>query len=496
MISSLPFQIYLDSLGDLILDYSSPESLLIHGASSDSRQVKAGWLFCAIPGTHLDGATYIPAALAAGAVAIVSSQSVELPPGIGYAHVKDAYAAAGRIAACAHGLPANALNLLAVTGTNGKTTCAFLLRDLLRQAAGKVGMVGTVAYTFGDTVITADRTTPEPFQLQSLLRRMVDDGVETAVMEVSSHALVQNRLGQSQFSGAIFTNLTGDHLDYHRTSENYYQAKKSLFTTHLTADALAVINVDDGAGQRLADELRSDLPDLRILTYGEAAEAAVRITNLELSRAGCAFNLSLDGTELTLFSPLIGRYNVSNLAAAAALAHGIGITSEVIRDALQSARGAPGRLEAITAPSGLTIFVDYAHTDDALQNVLMALEQLRPSAIAIVFGCGGDRDCSKRPRMGRVAASFADRIYITNDNPRSEDPDAIIAEIRAGIPPSCALSCIPDRREAIRTAIHEANPGDFVLVAGKGHETYQISGEQQLPFNDVQEVKDAIAEGS
>jgi UDP-N-acetylmuramoyl-L-alanyl-D-glutamate--2,6-diaminopimelate ligase len=440
--------------------------------------VRAGWLFCAIPGAREDGAKYIPNALAAGAACIVAERSPQLPPNVARIIVTDAYAAAGRLAEVVAGHPARRLRIFGITGTNGKTTCAFLLRHILRAAGRHPAMIGTVEYDLGAEPIPADRTTPTPFRLQELLAQALANGCDDLVLEVSSHALAQGRLGTMKLAGALFTNLTGDHLDYHLTFEDYYAAKRRLFTDFLADGAPAIVNVEDRYGLRLADELANRKGD--VISLGRPSTASARIDQFATSLNGISCRLALPfGATLNLQSPLIGYHNVLNLAQAASLAWALGIPGRTIATACRDCAGAPGRLQAVPSPAGFTAYVDYAHTDDALENVLKALRELLPKRILVVFGCGGDRDTTKRPRMGEVAARLADVLFVTSDNPRTEDPEAILDHIEQGIPAGRPYTRLADRRAAIQAAVAEAREGDVILIAGKGHEDYQeISGEK------------------
>jgi UDP-N-acetylmuramoyl-L-alanyl-D-glutamate--2,6-diaminopimelate ligase len=481
---------HLEALGDLCWGTTGDLNPPVSGACADSRQVQPGYLFCAIPGARQDGAAYAAAAVRQGACGVVAARPLELSPAVPQLLVRDAYAAAGRVAECAAGYPARSLLLLGATGTNGKTTCAYLLRHLLRAHGQVTGMVGTVCYDLGDREVEADRTTPTPFDLQDLFGRMRAGGCGWAVLEMSSHALAQRRAGTAQFAGALFTNLTGDHLDYHGTMRAYFEAKALLFTDYLEPGAPAVINVDDPYGRCLVERL-SRTGSARLVTVGsEAADCVWK--DVRLGFTGCCFRLRLGRTEVEIESPLIGQHNVANLTCAAALAHACGVPATLIATALRAARGAPGRLQALASPRGVAAYVDYAHTDDALENVLKALRLLRPRRLLVVFGCGGDRDRSKRPRMGAAAARLADRLYVTSDNPRSEAPEAILAEILAGVPAGTAVEVHVDRRQAIGAAIAAAEPGDIVLVAGKGHEPYQEIQGVKHPFDDVREVRQAL----
>jgi UDP-N-acetylmuramoyl-L-alanyl-D-glutamate--2,6-diaminopimelate ligase len=487
---SLTLRAFREALGDLCVGVSGDLDTPITGASADSRRVQPGDLFCAIPGARQDGAVYAAAAVQAGARAVAAVRQLDLTPAVPQLLVRDAYAAAGRIAECAAGYPARRLRLLGVTGTNGKTTSAYILRHLLRAHGQVPGMIGTVCYDLGDGEVEAERTTPTPFELQDLFGRMLAGGCGWAVLEMSSHALVQRRAGSARFAGAVFTNLTGDHLDYHKTMDEYFAAKMLLFTEYLAPGAPAVINVDDAYGRRLAECL-SRAGTAQVLTVGSQSATSVW-QDVHLGFAGCRFRLRLGHEEIEVDSPLIGQHNVANLAGAAVLAHACGVPAGLIAVALRSCRGAPGRLQVLTSPRGVAAYVDYAHTDDALENVLRALRLLRPRRLLVVFGCGGDRDRTKRPRMGAVAARLADRLFVTSDNPRTEDPAAIMAEILAGIPAGTAVEVNADRHQAIAAAIAAAEPGDIVLVAGKGHEPYQEIRGVKHPFDDVSEVRRAM----
>lgn len=492
-VPTLTLRTHREALGDLCVGVTGDLDTPVTGACADSRQVRPGNLFCAIPGARQDGGIYAAEAVRQGAAAVAAVRPLELVPAVPQLRVRDAYAAAGRIAECAAGYPSRRLRLLGATGTNGKTTCAYILRHLLRAHGQVPGMVGTVCYDLGDREVEADRTTPTPFELQDLFGRMLAGGCGWAVLEMSSHALAQRRAGSARFAGALFTNLTGDHLDYHTTMEAYFEAKALLFTEYLEPAAPAVINVDDPYGQRLAERL-SRAGRARLVTVGShAADSAWQ--DVQLGFAGCRFRLRLGAAAVEIDSPLIGQHNVANLACAAALAHACGVPAPVIAVALRDCRGAPGRLQVLSSPRGVAAYVDYAHTDDALENVLKALRLLRPRRLLVVFGCGGDRDRTKRPRMGAVAARLADRVFVTSDNPRTEDPEAIMAEILAGIPAGTAVQAHADRRQAIAQALAEAAPGDIVLVAGKGHEPYQEIHGVKHPFDDVCEVRTAMGLG-
>ncbi len=462
----------------------------INYACSDSRQVRPGALFCAMKGAKLDGHNYIQDAIARGAVAILAEHEVAaLVPCI---IIQNAYHALGAVAEYMEGKPTDNLKLVAVTGTNGKTTTAFFMREILTACHHRCGMVGTVIYDVADgSPKTADRTTPTPFELQSLFAEMRKNHAEYASIEVSSHALHQRRLGSAKCAAAIFTNLTQDHLDYHGDMENYYQAKKLLFTQHLQPGAPIVLNGDDAYGTRFARELAGS--NLYVYSF-KGNEANVKAENLQLSSYGSTFDLHLpDGDTWHVATRLPGAYNAANAAGAALAAYALGLPKAVVLEALAASQGAPGRMQPIHVPDNrFAVYVDYAHTDDALRNALGCLKELPHNRLIALFGCGGDRDRTKRPKMGAAAAQLADVVIVTSDNPRTEAPEAIIQEILPGIPQGTNCLTIPDRREAIRHAIAHAQPGDIILIAGKGHEDYQEINGVKHHFNDCEEAQAAI----
>ena len=428
------------------------------GACSDSREAAPGMLFCAIRGAVTDGARFIPQALASGAAAVITDSDTPVPDGIPVLRLRPhcGYHAVARTAEAFAGFPARRLRLFGITGTCGKTTTAYLFRDIMREAGIPCGMIGTVVYDTGDGEKEADRTTPTPFVIQDLFRRMVENGLECAVMECSSAALDQERMGDARFAGAVFTNFSRDHLDYHPSMEAYFQAKCKLFDEMLAENAPAVINMDDQWGARLAS--------------GIGERQLVKLT--------------LPGGERPWQSKLPGRFNDYNAAAAALLAlNAAGIPEETIRRALMKSHGAPGRMEARTFPGGLTAYVDYAHTPEEIAKALETLRPICRGRLAILFGCGGDRDRGKRPEMAR-AASCADMLWVTSDNPRTENPEAIIADVMPGVAAGTLCRTIPDREAAIADAVSALGDGDILLVAGKGHESYQEINGVKHPFSD------------
>ena len=468
-------------------------------ATPDSREVAPGALFCAMKGARLDGHDFIPEAIAKGASVILAEHPCKaIPDGFPLILVSDAYHAFGEVAEAVARKPADAFRTVAVTGTNGKTTSAYLLRAILKAAGHSTGMIGTVEYDVGlKTMLPADRTTPTPFQLQKLFSSMKENGVEYNVMEVSSHALAQGRLGTLRASCALFTNLTQDHLDYHRTMEEYFQAKRLLFTRHLEADAPVVINADNPYGQRLAAEFRGS-PRLYALSFKGNPEATVTASGLSLNSDGADFTLQFPDGDLweNIHTPLPGEYNAVNVAGALCAAKALGIPKEKALAAVASCKGAPGRMQAVT-PIGnpFSVFVDYAHTDDALKNALATLQALPHRRLMVLFGCGGDRDRAKRPLMARAAAEYADVIYVTSDNPRTERPSDIIADILPGFPEGIAPVVLEDRKEAICRAISDASSGDILLIAGKGHEDYQEINGVKHHFNDAEVASLALESG-
>jgi UDP-N-acetylmuramoyl-L-alanyl-D-glutamate--2,6-diaminopimelate ligase len=450
----------------------------------DSRQVAAGDVFVAMPGAKADGHDFISRAIASGAAAIVSDRPAPAgtPTSVAWVTVENPRRALALLAARRAGNPAQMMTLAAVTGTNGKTTTAMLLEALLAARHGKAGFLGTVAYRTGRRELPAPRTTPEAPEVQELLSEMVASGVAAAAIEVSSHALALDRVAGCLFDLAVFTNLTRDHLDFHGDMESYYQAKKRLFAMRKPG-AAAVVNRDDAFGRRLAWEIAPP-----IVTYSVSGrpDADVRAAAARCDLDGTTLAVEHAGGRFTVASQLLGRFNVENLLAAAAAGLALQMPFERIATALASVRRVPGRLEPVEAGQPFTILVDYAHTEDALERLLAAVRELSDRKIVLVFGCGGDRDRGKRAPMGEIAGRMADIPIATSDNPRSEDPEAILSEVAKGLVASGATKYlkIADRREAIRTAIGLANSGVVVVIAGKGHETTQVIGDEELPFDD------------
>ncbi len=465
-----------------------------------SDQCKKGSLFVAIPGLKNDGHDFIMDALSRGAEFIVYEKSLQLPSHVAAIHVTDSRRALGILAKNYFGDPSAGLTLIAVIGTNGKTTISYLLESILTEAGFPCGVLGTINYRYNNKVYDAPNTTPESYEMQKIMRAMADEGITHIVAEVSSHAVDLKRVDDCDFDLGIFTNLTRDHLDYHVTMENYFQAKKRFFSEILPRSRKVhlktmVINVDDPSGQRILKEV-----SLPALTYGIENDCAIKVLNFELSLAEIKAEINLAGDSVLIKSPLIGKFNLYNILAAMGAAFILQIPVPVIKKGIENLSNVPGRLEPVTSSKGFNVFVDYAHTDDALRRVLQNLMELKKKKIITVFGCGGNRDRGKRPLMGNAAVTYSDVTIVTSDNPRSEDPMSIIVEIEAGIDKgkykkvessqlktnggSNLYTVIPERRKAIEAAINAAGREDIILIAGKGHEDYQILGAEKMPFDD------------
>ncbi len=455
----------------------------ITGLAYDNRLVTPGTLFFCVPGFTRDGHDFAGDAIARGAVGLV----VERPLGLGVPEVlvDSARAAMARAAAAFYGEPTETLQTVGITGTNGKTTTAFLVRSLLEADGRPTGLLGTVKSVIGGVDQEVVRTTPEAIDLQRAFRSMLDAGDTSAVIEVSSHALELHRADAIHFAAAIFTNLTQDHLDFHPTMEDYFLAKRRLFVEH--EPAAAIVNVDDPYGARLAAELGDPI------TVGiDETAARYRATNIETGLTGSSFTVTTPDGSLQLRSPLTGRFNIYNVLYAFAAARSVGISAGTCKEAIALAGQVPGRFQIVDEGQDFAVLVDYAHTPDSLENVLKAARGLTDHRLHVVFGCGGDRDRAKRPLMGEIARRLADRVIVTSDNPRSEEPEAIIDEILVGSGDD--VDHDPDRRAAIAQAIAGAAPGDVVVIAGKGHEQGQeFEGGRKIPFDDVNVAREALA---
>jgi UDP-N-acetylmuramoyl-L-alanyl-D-glutamate--2,6-diaminopimelate ligase len=453
----------------------------------DSRRVAPGSLFVAIRGLATDGNTFVEAARKKGAPAVVSE--AEAQSGGPWLQVKDAREALAVVSAAVLGHPAEGLQLVGVTGTNGKTTTTYLIDAILRAAGRPSGLLGTVQYRIGNRLMEAVRTTPEASDLQHLFREMAEAGCRYAVLEVSSHSLVLKRVHGCEFQVAVFTNLTRDHLDFHGDMESYFAAKRVLFDALLREDGHAVVNIDDPHGAELARGVPG-----RVLTYALENEADLSASAVELSLRGTRFQARTRAGTFDVQTPLFGRFNVQNVLAALGAGLALGVSPEEALRGIASLAGVPGRLERVDAGQDFAVVVDYAHTDDALKNLLEALRELGPRRLITVFGCGGDRDNTKRPLMGTVASRLSDFVIVTSDNPRSEPPEAILEQVRRGIPKSREdqTELVVDRREAIARALELARPGDVVAIAGKGHENYQVLRDRTVPFDDRQVARDLL----
>ena len=459
----------------------------------DSRQVRRGDVFVAVRGVQADGHDYVGQAAAAGATVVVAERKVEAPAPVALVQVANSAVALGELAQAQHGWPGRELINLAVTGTNGKTTVAYLTQAMMAGAGWPCGLMGTVAYDAGGEAVQASNTTPDALRLAGMMRQMRENGLGAMVMECSSHGLDQDRVAGIDFKAAAFTNLTGDHYNYHGGRREYLAAKAKLFAG-LSEQAVAILNRDDDACDELVARTRG-----QVWRYGMGGEGEIAADVEAMGIWGCQVELRVLDERRRLCLPMIGKHNVSNLMAAAGLARAAGASLEAIAAAAEGFAGVPGRLERIEGGQGFTVLVDYAHTDDALQRALETVRDLATGRVIVVFGCGGERDRSKRPRMAAVAEEWADRIIVTNDNPRGEDPQRIAEEIRAGFSASNlpAVTELLDRRVAIELAIGEAKEGDVVLIAGKGHEDYQeIAGQKlQGPDYDDREIARGILAG-
>lgn len=492
------------------LSIGGETDLQIRGLYYDSRNVEPGGLFFALRGAASDGHRFISAALERGAVAVVLEDPAYAPAGVTVIRVADGRRAMAKAAAAFQRFPTASVPLVGITGTNGKTTTTFLIEHVLASAGYPAAVLGTISYRFGTREIPAPNTTPESVDLQAVLRELVDLGAKSAVMEVSSHALEQKRVDGCQFDVGVFTNLTRDHLDYHRDMESYFGSKLRLFSELLRPDQIkpkraAAVNVDDAYGVRMAEKAACP-----VITYGLGEGAHVTARDVIFSGSGISGRLITPVGETPFSSRLLGRFNLYNILAAVSAGVALGFPLEKIRSGIEGHKKVPGRLETVENDKGVIALVDYAHTGDALENVLKTVNEFATGRIITVFGCGGDRDRGKRPIMSEIAGRLSDLTVITSDNPRTEDPLAIIEEVKGGILPlqlkeysmaearegfgTKGFVTVPDRREAIRLAIKAAKPADVVLIAGKGHEDYQIVGTTKHHFDDREEAAAAIRE--
>jgi UDP-N-acetylmuramyl-tripeptide synthetase len=469
----------------------------VSDVTHDSREARGGNLFVAIRGAKFDAHEFVGQVLEQGAAGVVSERERPADFAGAWIEVADARVALAQAAAEVHGHPSRELKLVGITGTNGKTTTAHLLAAVCEAAGERVAVLGTVGYRIGAEQFKAEHTTPEASAVQRFLRRAVEAGCEVAVMESSSQALDLRRCDALSYSIAVFTNLTQDHLDYHGTMEDYFQAKLRLFDGRLGArPQTSVVNLDDAYGVRLAAELKAS--GARVVSYAIDAEADVRARAVEYTLEGMRFSLKAMSVESPVTSPLVGRPHIYNMLAATASGLALGYELSLMVRAFETCAGAPGRFERVAHTAGdFAVVVDYAHTDDALRNVLRTARDVvsKGGRVITVFGCGGDRDRTKRAPMGEAAASLSDIVLLTSDNPRTEDPEAILADAEVGLRRVAGklYEKIADRRAAILRAIEEARDGDVVVIAGKGHEDYQIIGTETVRFDDREVAREALA---
>ncbi|HXG04967.1 MAG TPA: UDP-N-acetylmuramoyl-L-alanyl-D-glutamate--2,6-diaminopimelate ligase [Candidatus Binatia bacterium] len=488
----MPVSELLAALGERRLVGTAPET--VTGIVADSRAVRSGQCFVAVPGLRHDGRRFIPEAVTRGATLVVAEGEALPDVPVAQVLVPSARLALARAAAAWYGEPSRHLTVVGITGTNGKTTTSYLVEALLQARGMRTGVIGTIEYRLGSEVVPAGQTTPEALDLQALLARMRAAGIQGVAMEVSSHALALARVEGMTFDVAVFTNLTQDHLDFHRTFDQYRAAKRHLFELLAASDKprrAAVVNADDPAGIEMVRGL-----DVPVLTFGLGEGAAVRAVEHESTLDGIRLTADTPRGRLALRSPLIGQHNVMNLLAAVGAGLGLGLEPDAIASALSRVGAVPGRFEQVRAGQPFLVVVDYAHTPDALERVLTTARRLTRGRLAVVFGCGGDRDRGKRPIMGEIAARLADRVWVTSDNPRSEPPAAIIAEVLAGVERAggrARAASEVDRRRAIAAALGWARKGDTVVIAGKGHETYQIVGDRVVPFDDRAVAREILA---
>ena len=462
----------------------------IRGITINSNQVLKGYMFIALKGEERDGHDFIYQAIEKGAVALVVNEEFDqlmFHKNIVIIRVSDTREAVHKVARNFYSHPAKFLEIIGVTGTNGKTTTSFLLDKIFTYAGYHSGVIGTVCYRVGNREIPSTNTTPDPLSIQKYMREMVQSGQDVLILESSSHGLLQGRLKGVKFDCGIFTNLGKDHLDYHKDMESYYLAKKILFTELLKEKGTAVINIDDEYGSRLYRELSGQK-----ISYGFSPQADVRALEYKMSFKGINFKVEMMGKKINVFSCLLGVHNIYNLLASLAVARVYGLDFSKVIYAVENFTGVKGRLERVFGSSQVKVFVDYAHTPDALEKVLYTLKELKRGKLWVVFGCGGNRYRDKRPLMGEIASRFADRIIITSDNPRDENPLDIIEDILTGVKNKDKCEVIPARKEAIEKAIEGAEPGDVILIAGKGHERYQIVGNVVIPFDDREVASRAL----
>lgn len=496
----------MKSLGELIYGIDTYETrgslnLKISGISYDSRKVEPGFVFVCVEGFKTDGHNFVAAALANGASAIVAQRPVDVPEGVPLVLVRDSRKALALLGAAFAGQPSRRLTMVGITGTNGKTTTTYLVEQIFKEHGYKVGLIGTIMNKIGDRILPVTNTTPESLDLQLLLKEMADSGVSHVVMEVSSHALELDRVAGVEYDTAVFTNITQDHLDFHKNMENYLEAKKKLFSglakfSGKHKQKYGIVNIDDCNAKSIIDATTG-----KVMTYGIEGPCDIKAANINLRSDGVSFYVSAPQGEIFLSLRLTGLFNVYNALAALAVGIVHEIDLESIKKALESVKGVPGRLEKVDEGQDFTVLVDYAHTPDGLENIIKAARGFARGRVITVFGCGGDRDRTKRPVMGEISARLSDYSVLTSDNPRTENPHFIISQIEEGVRrvvDRSRYSVIADRREAIGYALRMAQPEDVILIAGKGHETYQLINDQVLHFDDREvagEILKELADG-
>ncbi|MDF7801327.1 UDP-N-acetylmuramoyl-L-alanyl-D-glutamate--2,6-diaminopimelate ligase [Pontiellaceae bacterium B1224] len=478
----------LESITSVVTSGSSTADVV--GVTCDSRAVKPGWLFVAISGHQVDGSEFITQAVSNGAIVVVSENELSLGSGVVHVQVNQARVALAEAANAFYGDLSRTMPIIGVTGTNGKTTTTYMIRDVLRADGRKPGLLGTVAYEIGERVLPAARTTPEAPDIHALFAQMKDAGCDAAVMEVSSHAIALHRVHGIDFNISVFTNLTQDHLDYHNDMATYFDVKSKLFQMlEKDHDHKAVINMDDPWGRKLIEEknLKAD-----VVSYGFHERAMVFASDASVKAGGTSFRVVTPWGDADIHLQLLGRFNIHNALAALSVGGLCGVGLPTMVRALENIRAIPGRLELVEKRKGRKFFVDYAHTDDALKNVLTTLREICKGRLIVVFGCGGNRDRGKRRMMGQVAAALADYSIVTSDNPRDEEPEAIVADIVEGFEDPASFTVVLDRFDAIKKAVRMAKRKDVVLIAGKGHETYQEFKGTIVPFDDRETVRELM----
>ncbi|MCK5594664.1 UDP-N-acetylmuramoyl-L-alanyl-D-glutamate--2,6-diaminopimelate ligase [bacterium] len=474
---------------------SGRKDIEINGIAVDSNDIKNGFAFICVKGAKADGHNFVNDAIFRGAVVLIVEKDVEVLADITIIKVSNTKKILPVIADTFYDYPSNRMNVIGVTGTNGKTTTTYFIDQIFRKAGHKTGIIGTINYRIGERIIPAVNTTPNPIQLRVLLSKMLEAGIETVIMEVSSHAIDQKRIAGIEFDTCIFTNLTPEHLDYHETFEKYRDTKLRFFeqmgkNSRKNTVKKAIINTDDPVSRRFLDVCRTE-----IITYGLNTNASVYAADIRSTLNGSRFRLHISPDKNTDAKiNIAGKYNIYNALAATSAALAFGLSLSEIKSGLESLKSVSGRFEKITTDAGFYIIVDYAHTPDGMKQVLSAAKALKPNRIITVFGCGGDRDKLKRPQMGKISSELSDHIIITSDNPRTEDPMNIIEGIIHGIKDtdSSNLEIIPDRKNAIKKAIELAKKNDLIMILGKGHETYQVLKDTVVPFDDREVVKEIL----